>query len=114
MRCWGPPPPPLRCRGLFPPRRSLPEARRQVLAALALTVTCPACRSRIVLPTLASCRQGHSHSEDDVPLSRQSSVKDGGGFSARVVAGPSIPSGGKRLRVDGARVGRSGQVRARR
>jgi hypothetical protein len=38
------------------------------LAALALTVACPACRSRIALPTLASRRQGHSNSEDDVPI----------------------------------------------
>ena len=52
----------------FSPRRSLPEARCQVLAALGLTVACPVCRSRIVLPTLASRRQGRSHSENDVPI----------------------------------------------
>jgi hypothetical protein len=52
----------------FPPRRSLPEVRRQVLAALGRTVVCPVCRSRIALPTLASGRQGRSHSENDVPI----------------------------------------------
>ena len=38
------------------------------ISALGLTITCPVCRGRIALPTPTSRRQGHSHSEDDIPF----------------------------------------------
>jgi len=59
MPSFGPvvprPPPPHRS---FPPGRSLPAARRQLLADLVITILCPVCHARVPLPTRAAARCG--------------------------------------------------------
>jgi len=46
----------------FPPTRNVPAARRDLLAALLLSVTCPACQTQIPLPTRAATRRSHARS----------------------------------------------------
>ena len=45
-----------RGRRSFPPGRSLPQPRRQLLAQLTLTILCPSCQARIAVPTRAAAR----------------------------------------------------------
>jgi len=41
---------------VFPPGRSLPAARRQLLAHLIITISCPVCHARVPLPTRAAAQ----------------------------------------------------------
>jgi SRSO17 transposase len=54
--------PPVRQGRASPPSRSVPAARRDLLAALLLLVSCPACHTRIRLPTRSATRLGHPRS----------------------------------------------------
>ena len=46
----------------FPPSRNVPAARRDLLAALLLVIACPACQTRICLPTRSATRRGQPRS----------------------------------------------------
>jgi hypothetical protein len=49
--------------GAFSPHSSLPRARRQILAHLLITISCPVCQARVPVPTRAAARcRPHSRS----------------------------------------------------
>jgi hypothetical protein len=57
MPSWPPPTKPLRPpRGLSPPLRNLPQARRQLLVQLVVRITCPVCHACIPVPTRAAAQ----------------------------------------------------------
>jgi hypothetical protein len=47
---------PAAAEGAFPPRRNLPQARRQLLVQLVVHITCPVCLACIPVPTRAAAQ----------------------------------------------------------